>query len=81
MDDLTEIKIHLAKIAQQQEVFLDRIRELIEDFKEHKIEDKLVEQRLGSLETKFTYATGAVATLVLVWGVLSNFVLAKLGLK
>ena len=72
--DLLEIKISLAKMLVNQEVFLSQ-------FKDHIVDDKLMLARLTSLETKYTYATGFIAALVLVWGFLSNLIMAKLGLK
>lgn len=72
--DLLEIKISLAKMLVNQEVFLSQ-------FKDHIIDDKLLAARVNSLETKYTYATGFIASLVIVWGLLSNIIMSKLGLR
>lgn len=72
--DILEIKISLAKMLVNQEVFLSQ-------FKDHIVDDKLLAQRVSSLETKYTYATGFIAALVIVWGLVSNLILSKMGLK
>lgn len=72
--DILDIKISLAKMLVNQEVFLAQ-------FKDHIVDDKLMAQRVSSLETKYTYATGFIAALVIVWGLVSNLILSKMGLK
>jgi hypothetical protein len=72
--DILEIKISLAKMLVNQEVFLAQ-------FKDHIVDDKLMQTRLTALETKYTYATGFIAALVVIWGLISNLIMSKIGLR
>lgn len=81
MEQVNNIERTLGKILATQEQILKQLEKHDSKLESHIKEDKKLEQRVGKLENRMMYATGIVITLITIFSITSDVLLAKLGMK
>lgn len=67
-----DIQFMLGKILANQDNFMKKLED-------HIIEDRQVMSKVLGLEVRITYFTGIITAIAIGWGILSNYILKKIG--
>jgi len=78
MEDLTEIKVSLARLIQNQEHVKEMLAMYLKTFEKHVEDDKQVALSVQRIERKMTYWQGGLAACTLVFAFVAQFVTKKL---
>ena len=81
MEQVNNIERTLGKILATQEQILKQLEKHDSKLEDHIKEDKQLEQRVDRVESRLMYAAGIAVTLITMFSITSDVLLAKLGMK